>query len=241
MNKVIKGILITGIVGVTISCGLFTYNCFNGSYNENILSKMDGDILYTKRDKDLNIKIYTSKENLKNEKLIYEHKGSGIDNDNIIEISYDEETKIITFVAYNKDRDNWSYYEIDKNNNITPLDDNYQPKTDEDYMSGVENDKYKIKSINGSMYITNKATNKTELLKKFIGIYDGKFSNGYTPVKISDDGKYLFYTYGGHNTPIGNLLESYINKNYKFDMYVMDLETKEVSRYVEFEDIIFLN
>lgn len=233
--KIIMGVIVSLFI---IIVGLFGYNCIDKPYNENLLNKLNGDILYLKRDTDLVMKIYKSNANLKDEQLIYAYNEYS-DNNNILSIDYDKDRDVIRFVAYDKNVSNWMQFELDRNGEVTPL--NIKGFLEESYVDKVKTDKYEVESINGSLYIKDKEANKTELLKRYIGIYDSKFSGGYNPVKLSDDNKYLFFTYNGHQTPIGVILESLIFQDNCYKMYVMNLDTKEISRYIDFEEIISLD
>lgn len=232
--KIIATILISLII---IIIGLFGYNSIDKSYDNKLLSNLKGEILYLKRDTDLVLKLYKAKANLEDEQLIYSYNGCK-DNNNILSFDYDEDRDVITFVAYDEEVNDWMKFELDSNSKVTPL--NIQGDIVGDYSETVESNKYIVEVENGNLYITNKQTNKKELLKRHIGTQDDKFVTGYIPVKLSDDDKYLFVKYNGHNTIIGTILEGLIFKDDSYKMYVIDLETKKMSRYVDFDQILFI-
>lgn len=232
------GIICLIILAVPIL--MFIYGCMGGTYRSKLLNELQGEILYLKRDDDSILKIYQSKANLEDEELIYEHHS--MINNNIINFEYDETTKMITFEAFDDDLQTWAIFELAEDGTITKLKDT--SGKDSFYGSSYDpvynNSGLGVLSENGDLFLQNQATNEKTLIKDFKGSYDGKFSPGYIASAISEDGKYVYYSYGKHLTPIGVILESLINPNYKFTTYVMNLETKETSRYVDFEQIIFL-
>lgn len=238
-KKIIKNIGFGIIILILIGVAIFSYNCMDKSYNYKVLSKLNGEILYTERDTDLTIKIYKSKANLDNKEFVYAYKESNIENDNIIDMNYDKNLKVITFVAYDNNYKDWMQFELDVNGKVTPLNIAYNPSIDS-YEDGIIYKDYIYKNIKGNLYMINSKTKEEILLKKYIGVYDDKFT-GYTPIKVSDDGKFLFYIGNKHITPIGAILEGIIFGDSVFETYVMDLETKEISKFVDFNQIIFLN
>lgn len=217
--------------GVTVIDG-------NRDYNKSVLDGLNGDILYLKRDEDNVLKIYKSSANLENERLIYEHK-SNI-NSNIMNLNYDKETEIITFIGYNDELNDWSVYEIHKDEKVvsTNKPTDFEEIENEDRVSvgdaTVSNNEYRVYSEEGSMFLENLKTKEVETLREFDGEYNHEFLNGYKPVYLSSD-NYLYYMVNEMNVPEN--LEELV---YEYKMMVMNLETKEVSRYVDFSEILFI-
>lgn len=252
MNKLSKIVLSSTLILVTVCGGIFAFNNASGKYNLNntsdkyneeevsVLDKLEDDIIYTRRDDDLTLKIYKSNSDLSNEKLLYEYKDSKINN-NIIDISYNEKDKSINFVAYDDEKEDWMSFKYDKNGKVTKLNiyDIDKNMGNEEY-NVVQSEKYKVEGKQGSLYITDKKTNKTELLKEFKGTYDGELATGFIPVKISDDSNFLFYIDNKIKTPQEASSESPENKTPVSSMYIMDLETKKNNEFVNFDDIIFI-
>lgn len=237
LKKIIKTIGLTIGAITVLSTATFAYNCIEGKYNEELLSEMDKDVIYTKRDKDSYLKIYQSSGDLKSTDLIYEYTDSGIDNNNIIDIKYDQIKDIITFVAYDNKYEDWMQFELDRNGKVTPLNIPADLKSLNVFNEDVSYGDVVFKNVNGSLYKVETKTNKETVLKKYHGFYDSKFASGYTPIKVSDDGKYLFFIAQKHPTAIGNMLEGMLFGDAS-ETYVMNLETEEVSKYVDFHDLI---
>lgn len=204
--------------------------------NKDILSELEGEIYYTKRD-EMALTLYKSDANLQNEELIYSHKGKGkIDesdyNDNIIDYYYDENREEIDFLAMNDGY--FSLYRIglgEKNPELIgrgedvlkddiSLDQN-------DYIKTEQGDK-SVFEKNGSIYIVENGEER--LLKKFYGIYDFKFT-GYGAIGFSPDGKYLVYGSMEHLTPLGGLIHA-LTTGFNWNVYIMDLETEKSTRYI---------
>lgn len=240
MNEAIKKMGIICLMILVVPILMFIYECMGISYHSKLLNELQGEILYLKRDDDSILKIYQSKANLEDEELIYEHHS--MINSNIINFEYDEKTKIITFEAFDDDLQTWAIFELTEDGTITKL--RYTSEKDSFYGSSYEpiynNSGLGVLSENGNLYLQNQETNEKTLIKDFKGSYDSKFSPGYIALAISEDGKYVYYSYGKHLTPIDVILESLINPNFKFTTYVMNLETKETSRYVDVEQITLL-
>lgn len=87
--KLLKIILFSLAIVITGLLSLFAWGCVGGQYNQDVLNELTGQIIYTRRDTDSILKIYTSQANLENEQLLYEHQDS-IDNGNISGITYDK-------------------------------------------------------------------------------------------------------------------------------------------------------
>ena len=236
VRKVLKwGLLTIGLLAVT----LFIDGVRGGSFNDKVLNELSGDIIYTRRDEAGVLNLYRSKANLQNEVLLYSHKSDT--NSNIIAIDYDENNDIIYFVAFNDDMMNWDVYELV--DGMVRLSDAFSIEELEEqvYNQKLETEDYNLYSENGDLFLLNKITNETTKLKDFKGIYDAKFSGGYSAQGISEDGQYVFYSYGKHLTPMGVILEGLISDNFEGETYVMNIETKEVSRYINFYDLIFVD
>ncbi len=204
--------------------------------NKDILTKLEGEIYYTKRD-DEALTLYKSEANLEDEELIYSHKGKGkIDesdhNDNIIDHYYDKETREIEFLAMNDGYFSLYKMEIGEENpeligrgedvlkDDISLDKNDYIKTEIGNKSAIEKE--------GSIYIVENGEER--LVKKFYGMYDFKFT-GYSPIGFSPDGKYLIYNSMEHLTSVGVIIDGMIG-GFGGNKYIMDLETGKSARYV---------
>ena len=229
------GLLAIVLLAVTV----FIDGVRGGSFNDKVLDELSGDIIYTRRDEAGVLNLYRSKANLENEVLLYAHKSDT--NANIIAIDYDEDNQVIYFVAFNNDMMNWDVYELADGR--VSLSDRFSSGELEQqvYDQKLETENDKVYSENGDLFLLNKITNETTKLKDFKGIYDVKFSGGYSAQGISEDGQYVFYSYGKHLTPMGVILEGLISDNFEGETYVMNIETKEVSRYINFYDLIFID
>ena len=236
VRKVIKwGLLTIALLAVT----LFIDGIRGGSFNDKVLDELSGDIIYTRRDEAGVLNLYRSKANLENEVLLYSHKSDT--NSNIIAIDYDEDNQVIYFVAFNDDLMNWDVYELADGR--VSLSDRFSSEELEQqvYDQKLETENDKVYSENGDLFLLNKITNETTKLKDFKGIYDVKFSGGYSAQGISEDGQHVFYSYGKHLTPMGVILEGLISDNFEGETYVMNIQTKEASRYINFYDLIFID
>ena len=91
---------------------MFTVGCLGGRSNQDVLNELEGRIIYTRRDSDSVLKIYTAKGNLQDEQLLYEHHDS-IGNGNIVGINYDEENDCILFEAYDDTLEDWGLFQLD--------------------------------------------------------------------------------------------------------------------------------
>ena len=229
VRKVIKWGLLTIVLLAVI---LFIDGVRGGSFNDKVLDELSGDIIYTRRDEGGVLNLYRSKANLENEVLLYSHKSDT--NSNIIAIDYDEDNQVIYFVAFNDDLMNWDVYELADGR--VSLSDRFSSEELEQqvYDQKLETENDKVYSENGDLFLLNKITNETIKLKDFKGIYDVKFSGGYSAQGISEDGQHVFYSYGKHLTPMGVILEGLISDNFEGETYVMNVQTKEVSRYINF-------
>ena len=229
------GLLTIALLAVT----LFIDGVRGGSFNDKVLDELSGDIIYTRRDEAGVLNLYRSKANLENEVLLYSHKSDT--NSNIIAIDYDEGNQVIYFVAFNDDVMNWDVYELADGR--VSLSDRFSSEELEQqvYDQKLETENDKVYSENGDLFLLNKVTNETTKLKDFKGIYDVKFSGGYSAQGISEDGQHVFYSYGKHLTPMGVILEGLISDNFEGETYIMNIQTKEVSRYINFYDLIFID
>ena len=236
VRKVIKWGLLTIVLLAVI---LFIDGVRGGSFNDKVLNELSGDIIYTRRDEAGVLNLYRSKANLQNEVLLYSHKSDT--NSNIIAIDYDEDNQVIYFVAFNDDVMNWDVYELADGRVHLSNKFSSEQLEQQVYNRNLEIEDYKLYSENGDLFLLNKITNETTKLKDFKGIYDVKFSGGYSAQGISEDGQYVFYSYGKHLTPMGVILEGLISDNFEGETYVMNVQTKEVSRYINFYDLIFID
>jgi len=222
-----------------------SYDIFNGIISVtdgDVLSQLEGNIFYIKRDNNSILNLYSSDANLENQKLIYSNKDSTSENKNIIGFHYDKPEEIINFVCMSLGE--WTLHSIDPNGeNLKVLENEDESKKVSTIVE--EMDSYSIrpvhkdlKAINekGSMYLFK--GNEKILLKKFIGLYDSKFNSGYTPIGFSPDGKYLVFRSTNHLTPIGTLIEGMLTTSSQLvNYYIMDLETKDIDKYLYAYDI----
>lgn len=199
--------------------------------NMNILNELEGEIYYLMKDDDIS-KLYKSDANLKNKTLIYSHEGKGMtssggSNDNIIDFRYYPESKKIEFEAMHNGE--WSIFELSM--------DGTEPKylgkvfnVDVDYINLVS-EKFYIHEKNDSIFINIDGKDKCVL--KYSGFVRSDISGatGYTPQGLSPDGKFLVYGTTGSKSGIGFLLGS------KYKRYIMNLETKEYTEYINSQSI----
>lgn len=225
---------------IIIVC-FFPYSKVISQLNSGILNELEGQIYYTKRVGGINT-LFKAQANLENEELIYSHKGkgdlgSGEYNDNIIAFHYDLESQVISFCAM--DDGTWSLFEVKEGTDEAirrkqfdekEVDQAYILKTD--YVE-LRSDKKHIYTEKGSIYLIIEG--KSKCIKKFIGIYDGKFT-GYQAIGLSPNGEYLIYTSSEHLTPIGTILEGILTNSIG-TTYIMDLETGKSTKYIEFSRI----
>lgn len=183
MKKLIVGALLLTVL-IFIFLNVFHY--FSSTMHSEQLADLEGTIYYSKR-VDGVITLFKSDATLKNETLIYSHKGKGKDsfgsyNDNIVDFYYDNTSQTIFFTAMN-DGD-WSLFSL-KDGEKTPIfirKEDMMTKTD--YIQNENNNRTAI-SKKGSLYLSENGKEKT--IKKFHGIYDEKFT-GYGPIGFSPDG-----------------------------------------------------
>lgn len=229
------------LILLLILIGFFAYGCYGGRYNERALNELEGRIIYTKRDTDSVLKIYTAKANLEDEILLYEHHDS-IDNGNIIALEYDEEQACLIFEAYDDTIGDFGLFTLDAELNVTSLGVSSMKGTwESDKNSGYNDSGLGVISKDGDLYLHQQTPHQMTLIKDYKGMLDYKFSPGYIPLTVSTDGKFVFYRYSNHVTPIGVLLDGLMLQNFDFKTYVMNIETGESSLYVNFHDIIFIN
>lgn len=199
-----RKLLILVSVIIFVSVFIYAFWGFKKSVNADIVTKLEGQIYYTKRVDGI-LTLYKSNTNLENEKLIYSHKGKGKDNfgsynDNVLDYCYDIKSGDISFVAMNNGE--WSLFSLKEGENNAILI-NKQEKNiyleNTDYISNHQGEITDIQK-EGSIYIVENG--KERCIKKFYGLYDDKFT-GYSPVGFSPDGKYLIYHSMGHLTFLG--------------------------------------
>ena len=220
--KLLKIILFSLAIVITGLLSLFAWGCVGGQYNQDVLNELTGQIIYTRRDTDSILKIYTSQANLENEQLLYEHQDS-IDNGNISGITYDKANNRLIFEAYDDALEDWGLFKLNEDGTATIMAE------DRFYEEG------------GDLYLKDAVTDETMLIKNFYGAYDIKFSPGYVPRALSQDETFVFFSYSKHLTPFGALLEGLLNSDYHFQTYVRNVKTGEESLYVDFGEIIFLS
>jgi hypothetical protein len=227
MKKTVIGILLLLFL-IVISFNVFQY--WKSNSHSEIVSGLKGSIYYTER-VDGVLTLFKSDATLQNKILLYSHKGKGKDsyggnNDNIIDFYYEKTSQTIYFIAMNNG--SWSLFSI-KEGEVQPnllREEDMLTKTD--YIHN-QFDHLSVSSNQGSIYL--KENGKEKIIKKFYGIYDGKFT-GYGPIGFSTDGKYLVYYSMEHLTPFGTLLEGLFINNVG-NTYIMDLSTMKSTKYID--------
>jgi hypothetical protein len=231
LKKIVFGTL-SFIVIIFIVSIVFPY--FSSTMHSELLADLEGTIYYSKRVDGVTT-LFKSDATLKNETLIYCHKGKGKDgfgsyNDNIIDFYYDKSSQTMFFTAMNKG--DWSLFSL-KDGEKTPTflrKEDMMAKTD--YIQNQFNNRM-VTSKEGSIYLSENGKEKT--IKKFHGIHDEKFT-GYGPIGFSPDGKYLVYHSMEHLTSFGTLLESLVNNSFGHT-YIMELSTMESTRFIDASNI----
>lgn len=146
---------------ILIFLGNSIYTTLKNKANSDIITKLRGQIYYIKRVDGI-LNLYKFDTNLKNEQLVYSHKGRGKDsyggyNDNITDFYYDIKSGDIGFSAMN-DGD-WSLFSIkkgDKNakfiSKLNLKDSNKLTMIDTDYIKDEAAGIKVVKKL-GSIYI----------------------------------------------------------------------------------------
>lgn len=220
------------VVFIGIAFNIFIY--FKSTINSEIVANLEGQIYYTKRVDGINT-LFKSDANLKNEKLIYSHKGKGKDNygsnnDNIIDYYYDIKSNIISFIAMNNG--DWSLFSIKEGENTATLINKADFMTNTDYINN-QTENITVAQKKGSIYIAQNGEEKC--INKFYGLYDDKFT-GYRPLGLSPDGKFLIYYSAEHLTPYGVMMEELLNGSVGHN-YIMDLSTGKSTRFIDASNI----
>lgn len=215
--------------------------------NVNILTDLEGEIYYIMKDDDHISKLYKSDANLKNKTLIYSHEGkgttsSGGSNDNILDFRYYPDTqKIEIEVMYEGE---WSILELRPGSH----EPKYLRKLEEiktgeygivhninvDYIYS-KLDEFEIYGKSKSIFMSTQDEEKCILKYKGLPEDDSPFDKrftGYFPHGLSPDGKYLVYGTTNDKIGIGAILGF---KEYK--IYIMNIETKEYTEYVDAHEI----
>lgn len=222
---------------------LFLVVSLSPNENKNVLAELEGEIYYLKKDNDIT-KLYKSDANLKNTVLVYSHEGkSGDINDNIVDFRYYPDTQKIEIEAMYKGE--WSILELSpgsseskylrKSEEIKTGEYGIVHSIDVDYIYSKLNE-FGVYGRSKSIYMSTQDEEKCIL--KYKGLPPGDDSpfdkrvTGYFPHGLSPDGKYLVYGTTNDNIGIGAILGF---KEYK--IYVMNLETKEYTVYIDAHEI----
>lgn len=224
---VLIGIYIVFVVGMKLYYG--------GPSNE-LLNQLKGEIYYLKRVNG-ELALFSANADTTNEKLLYSHDGKGETNsgtnDNIISLEVDKETGIVTFVAMYDGL--WTEYEYNQGK-VTRLF-----RADNEKIVSLPCDNITVGNTHvsiddsGSIYLTR--NNEKRILKEFKGSYDQNYST-YLLLGISPDEKYLIYA--DHRNSLGiHFLESLIPGGINMT-YVIDLETKEESTFIDATDFVWI-
>lgn len=236
-----KKLLIFTTIIIAIFLANKIYVSLKEKVNSDIITKLTGQIYYTKRVEGI-LNLYKFDTNSQKEQLVYSHKGKGKliggeYNDNINDFYYDIKSGDIRFAAMNNG--DWSLFSIKNGDKDVKyisklgLESSKQlTRIDTDY---IKNEAAGVKAIKkkGSIYIEKDGQEKC--LLKFNGIYDEKFT-GYSPIGFSPNGKYLVYFSMEHLTPIGTLIEGLIKGNVG-KTYIMDMETGKSTRFIDCQRI----
>lgn len=225
-------ILVSVVVFVVIAFNIFIY--FKNTINSEIVANLEGEFYYLKRVDDINT-LFKSDANLKNEKLIYSHKGKGKDNygnnnDNIIDYYYDIKSKTVSFIAMNNG--DWSLFSLKEGEDTATLINKADFMTNTDYINN-QTENITATQKKGSIYITQNGEEKC--INKFYGLYDNKFT-GYQPLGLSPDGKFLIYYSAEHLTPYGAIIEGFLNGSVGHN-YIIDLSTGKSTRFIDASNI----
>jgi hypothetical protein len=177
-KKLLISISIIALIGIAFNVFIYLKNTINAE----IVANLEGQIYYTKRVDGINT-IFKSDANLKNEKLIYSHKGKGKDNyggynDNIIDYYYDINSNTISFIAMNTG--DWSLFSIKEgtDTNTATLVNKADFMTNTAYIKN-QTGNITVAQKKGSIYITQNGSEKC--IKKFYGLYNDKFTR-YRPL-----------------------------------------------------------
>jgi len=209
--------------------------------NSKIVSGLEGKVYYEKRVDDV-LTLFSSDANLENEVLVYSHKGKGRDsygsfNDNILDYHYDPESGSLDFVAMHEGE--WSMFTIPGNGpdavwkGALDSDGKYaETAIGTDYISKTSGDRT-LSTERGSIYLTENG--KKTCIKKFYGIYDGKFT-GYGAVGFSPDGDHMIYGSMGHLTPLGTMIEGLLTGDVG-EKFIMEMATGKSAKYVDAQNI----
>ncbi len=199
----------------------------NMSMGQDVVASLEGRIFFLQREQGV-LNLYAADAQLTNIKLVYSHRGQGEENENIIEYCYDKSRDEISFMAMKGG--NWGLFSI-KIGEESPRFIRENESWPKDFQAYVKPELTGIKAINkrGSLYLSG---NGEEIeLKHYYGIYDSKFSSGYFPLGFSPDGKYLLYSWNGHLTPVGAVLECLLQGT-EDSVYIIDLESCKSNYYI---------
>ncbi|PLX31190.1 MAG: hypothetical protein C0604_07870 [Clostridiales bacterium] len=209
--------------------------------NSKIVSGLEGKVYYEKR-VDGVLTLFSSDANLENEVLVYSHKGNGRDsygsyNYNILDYHFDSESGRVDFIAMHDGE--WSSFAIEDGESEVVLTGSFDfsEKSSEtvfetDYISKTSGDRT-LSTERGSIYLTENG--KKTCIKKFYGIYDGKFT-GYGAVGFSPDGDHMIYGSMGHLTPLGTMIEGLLTGDVG-EKFIMEMATGKSAKYVDAQNI----
>lgn len=228
------------IVGILVLLGLYALffigvKLYYGESYTSLVSQLEGEVYYLKR-VDGNLALFKSQANMENEELLYSHAGKGDTgsgfNDNITDFHLDEETGVITFIAMYEGE--WTEFEYNKGN-VTR-----KGPEDEKDIIGPSYEEVIVKDTRayidqGSIYVTR--NNETIRLKDVGSNYDQNY-NTYLVLEISPDGRYLIYC-DSRNSIFRGILDMFLPGKIN-NKYVIDLETKKVSTYIDTMDIVWI-
>ncbi|MDR1773826.1 MAG: hypothetical protein LBR30_03000 [Clostridioides sp.] len=100
---------------------VFLISTFKTNYDKAFLNKLQGNILYMRRDKDEILTIYKSKFNTQNEEVLVTRKGQYADdtNNNIVDMVYSADKNKIFYIGFLKD--GFKLFEFDLNDETTKM------------------------------------------------------------------------------------------------------------------------
>jgi len=230
---------------VLLLVGVFAWNKVGLAINKGIVSNLEGRLFYEKR-VDGVLTLFSSDANLEKETLLYSHKGKGRDsygsyNDNIIDYCFYPESGKIEFIAMNQG--DWCLFELAQGKGEAVLLGQVDEKLEFDFSNGergyIQNafGSVSAEARKGSIYLIEDGSERC--IKKFYGIYDGKFT-GFSPVGFSPDGRYLIYKSMGHLSPLGTIIDGMLT-GHVGKSYIMDLETGKSASYKDIYRITWID
>ncbi len=210
------------------------------SIQADAFADLEGTIYYTRRVDGVTT-LFKADAKMQEETLIYSHVGKGKTddgsyNDNIIAFHYDNQTEMISFVAMHEG--NWSLFQMKEGEETATYIAEAEEKKanlfagETDYLKPTANGRT-VMAKEGSIYLIEEE--KETCLKRFYGMYDGKFT-GYNVRGLTPDGNYLIYYSSNHMTAFGAIIDGYLTGSVGHT-YIMDIETGKSARCIDFYSV----